>query len=122
MSIFYISIAVAAVFFAIVQRSHVLEIRKEMKQYADRMEAAELDLHAIRSVVTNRLHNTGAELKNNLQKPDPCFLETLADDLIEVQRIVETRGPSIIGGRPYWQIEPQENPYQYGEKYPMFPD
>ncbi|HAV1871869.1 TPA: hypothetical protein JG951_003140 [Enterobacter hormaechei subsp. steigerwaltii] len=122
MSVFYISIAVAAVFFAIVQRRHVLEIRKEMKQYADRMEAAELDLHAIRSVVTNRLHNTGVELKNKLQTPDPYFLEALADDLIEVQHIVETRGPSTIGGRPYWQIDPQENSYQYGARYPMFPD
>lgn len=37
-------------------------LRKEMKLYVDRMEAAELDLHAIRSVAEHRLHGAGKQL------------------------------------------------------------
>lgn len=36
-------------------------LRKEMKLYVDRMEAAELDLHAIRSVAEHRLHGAGKQ-------------------------------------------------------------
>ncbi|EGN2541068.1 hypothetical protein IIF27_004802 [Salmonella enterica] len=121
MNIFCIIIAVCAVYYALTQRNQLLKMRRELNQYADRMEAAELDLHAIRSVITNRLNNTGNELKTMLEKPDCFYLETLADDLIEVQKIVETRGPATIGGQPYWHVEPQENGYEYGPQYPMFP-
>lgn len=120
MTIIYILIAVFAIFFGLTQRGQVAQNRKELQQYADRMEAAELDLHAIRSVATHRLHDTGQKLKAMLDKPDRYFLENLADDLIEVQNIVETRGPATIGGQPYWHVEPQENRYEYGTQYPEF--
>ncbi|SFU19031.1 hypothetical protein SAMN05192562_11018 [Kosakonia arachidis] len=121
MTVFNIFIIVVVTFIALDQRGKLIKTRKELQQYADRMEAAELDLHAIRSVAANLLHNTGQELKK-LEKPDQYFLERLADNLIEVQHIVETRGPATIGGQPYWCVEPQENSYKYSAQYPMFPD
>ncbi|WP_353614062.1 hypothetical protein [Mangrovibacter phragmitis] len=119
---FNIFIIALVIYIVLNQHSKLIKTRNELRQYADRMEAAELDLHAIRSVATNLLHNTGKELKKQLKNPDEYFLERLADDLIEVQHIVETRGPKTIGGQPYWRIEPQENSYKYGTQYPRFPD
>lgn len=122
MTLLYILITVAAVITTLAQHGKVIRARRELRLYADRMEAAELDLHAIRSIVANRLHNTGIELKAKLENPDLYFLERLADDLIDVQHTVETRGPATIGGQPFWKVEPQENYYQYGERYPEFPN
>jgi len=121
MTIISIIIAICAIFFALNQRRLAVETRKNLSQYAARMEAAELDLHAVRGVVARRLSNAGLELKASLEKPDHYYLEELANDLIEVQNIVETRGPATIGGRPFWDIEPQENHYHYGVQYPLFP-
>lgn len=115
-------IAACSLLFALVLRGQVVSLRKSLAQYADRMEAAERDLHAIRSVVSNRLNTTASELNAMLAKPDADYLAALSEDLLAVQHIVETRGPATINGRPWWHAEPQENGYQYGPQYPMFPE
>lgn len=118
----WVFVAICGVLFGLNQRGQALQARKELRQYAARMESAELDLHAIRSVATNLLWDSGTKLKAMIEKPDRYFLEELAENLDEVQEIVEKRGPATIAGQPYWHIRPQENNYKYGDQYPMFPD
>ncbi|EKQ6529112.1 hypothetical protein P6O13_004589 [Klebsiella aerogenes] len=126
-----IIIAVICIAFALICRKERTEIRKEMKLYAERMEAAELDLHAIRSVASHRLHGAGksfAELSrkimdNNVQLngEEKKLIQTMAYHIQDVEDIVNERGPKTIGGQPFWTVEPVNHSYEYGPQYPQFP-
>lgn len=107
-------------------------LRKEMKLYVDRMEAAELDLHAIRSVAEHRLHGAGEQFADlysridgttvTLTPEDQLLLSTMPFNIQDVEDIVNERGPKTISGRPYWEVEPGQHDYEYGPQYPYFPD
>ncbi|EYI57001.1 hypothetical protein SEEH4393_20635 [Salmonella enterica subsp. enterica serovar Heidelberg str. 24393] len=107
-------------------------MRKEMKLYVDRMEAAELDLHAIRSVAEHRLHGAGKQFADlysridgatvTLTPEDQLLLATMPFNIQDVEDIVNERGPKTISGRPFWEVEPGPHDYEYGPQYPYFPD
>lgn len=77
-------------------------LRKEMKLYVDRMEAAELDLHAIRSVAEHRLHGAGKQFADlysridgatvTLTPEDQLLLATMPFNIQDVEDIVNERG------------------------------
>lgn len=106
-------------------------LRKKMKLYMDRMEAAELDLHAIRSVAEHRLHGAGKQFSDLYSRLDDATVTLTPEDQIllammplhiqEVEDIVNERGPKTINGRPYWEVEPGPHNYEYGPQYPLFP-
>lgn len=87
-----------------------------MKLYVDRMEAAELDLHAIRSVAEHRLHGAGKQFADlysridgatvTLTPEDQLLLATMPFNIQDVEDIVNERGPKTISGRPFWEVEP----------------
>lgn len=80
------------------------------------MEAAELDLHAIRSVAEHRLHGAGKQFADlysridgatvTLTPEDQLLLATMPFNIQDVEDIVNERGPKTISGRPFWEVEP----------------
>ncbi|WP_331309294.1 hypothetical protein [Klebsiella variicola] len=55
-------------------------LRKEMKLYVDRIEAAELDLHAIRSVAEHRLHGAGKQFADLYSRIDGATVTLTPED------------------------------------------
>ncbi|WP_445374097.1 hypothetical protein ACSLVK_17450 [Photorhabdus tasmaniensis] len=55
-------------------------LRKDMKLYRDRMEAAELDLHAIRSVAEHRLHGAGKKFADLYSRIDGATVTLTTED------------------------------------------
>ena len=106
-------------------------LRKEMKLYMDRMEAAELDLHAIRSVAETRLHGAGKQFADlcsrldsatvTLTTEDQMLLTMMSFNIQEVEDIVNERGPKTISGHPFWEVDPIPHDYEYGPQYPLIP-
>lgn len=125
-------IALSGYAYGFIKAREMSALRKEIKLYMDRMEAAALDLHAIRSVAEHRLHGAGkqfADLYNRidgatmrLTTEDQLFLATMPFNIQDVEDIVNERGPKTISGRPFWEVEPVPHDYEYCPQYPYFPD
>lgn len=125
-------IALSGYAYGFIKARELSALRKEMKLYMDRMEAAELDLHAIRSVAEHRLHGAGKQFADlysrldgatvTLTGEDQEFLAIMPLHIQDVEDIVNERGPKTIHGRPFWKVEPSQHDYEYGPQYPLFPD
>ncbi|MGS6817347.1 hypothetical protein [Escherichia coli] len=63
-------IALGGYAYGFIKTRELSALRKEMKLYVDRMEAAELDLHAIRSVAEHRLHGAGKQFADLYSRID----------------------------------------------------
>ncbi|EPY7192318.1 hypothetical protein ACXEIK_004718 [Klebsiella quasipneumoniae] len=80
-------IALGGYAYGFIKARELSTLSKEMKLYVDRMEAAELDLHAIRSVAEHRLHGAGKQFADlysridgttvTLTPEDPLLLATM---------------------------------------------
>lgn len=124
-------IALSGYAYGFIKARELSALRKDMQLYMDRMEAAELDLHAIRSVAEHRLHGTGKKFADlysrlngatvTLTPEDQILLATMPDHIQDVENIVNERGPKTISGRPFWTVEPDPHDYEYGPQYPLFP-
>lgn len=124
-------IALSGYAYGFIKARELSALRKEMQLYMDRMEAAELDLHAIRSVAEHRLHGTGKKFADlysrlngatvTLTPEDQILLATMPDHIQDVEDIVNERGPKTISGRPFWTVEPDPHDYEYGPQYSLFP-
>ncbi|WP_396080804.1 hypothetical protein [Escherichia coli] len=125
-------IALGGYAYGFIKTRELSALRKEMKLYVDRMEAAELDLHAIRSVAEHRLHGAAKQFADlysridgatvTLTPEDQLLLATMPFNIQDVEDIVNERGPKTISGRPFWEVEPGPHDYEYGPQYPYFPD
>lgn len=124
-------IALSGYIYGFIKARELSALRKEMKLYMDRMEAAELDLHAIRSVAEQRLHGAGKQFADlysrldgvtvTLTVRDQMLLAMMPFHIQDVEDIVNERGPKTISGRPFWEVEPGPHDYEYGPQYPFFP-
>ncbi|NCF08778.1 hypothetical protein [Kosakonia sp. MH5] len=124
-------IAVSGYAYGFIKARELIALRKEMKLYMERMEAVELDLHAIRSVAEHRLHGAGKQFADlyrrlngatvTLTTEDQQLLAMMPFHIQDVEDIVNERGPKTINGRPFWEVEPRPHDYEYGPQYPFFP-
>lgn len=124
-------IAVSGYAYAFFKVLELRAVRKRMKLYIDRMEAAELDLHAIRSVAEHRLHGAGKQFADLYSRIDGATVQLTREDQLllaqmpfyiqDVEDIVNERGPRTINGRPFWEVEPGPHDYEYGPQYPYLP-
>lgn len=124
-------IALSGYAYGFIKARELSALRKEMKLYMDRMEAAELDLHAIRSVAEHRLHGAGKQFADlysrldgatvTLTTEDQMLLAMMPFHIQDVEDIVNERGPKTINGRPFWEVEPSPHDYEYGPQYPLIP-
>ena len=86
-------IALGGYAYGFIKTRELSALRKEMKLYVDRMEAAELDLHAIRSVAEHRLHGAGKQFADlysridgatggRLRERAKSYAKALANDIL----------------------------------------